>query len=70
VHLSVIADGTRLGVSQIAEPAGDFRRQYILPERFVGQPTLDVDIEVDRVFHSPDGRDLSLIFGLIRIGRE
>lgn len=67
VAVAVAVNGIPLGIAQIDDPEGSFRRLFNLPASLVGKPTVVVEIAVDRVIHEPGGRELGLTFGTIAI---
>jgi hypothetical protein len=67
LHLFVTVDRIPLEEIEITEPENSFRRLLVMPTLLIGRKAVEVEITVDRTTHSPDGRELGVVFGTISI---
>jgi hypothetical protein len=65
--VAVTVNGSALAPAMLAS-GGNFELAYALPDTLVGQPTMQVAVEVSRTFHTgADIRDLGLAFGDLEV---
>ncbi len=68
VHVTVIVDGQRFPASTIGPENPRFELRHTLPAAFAARPSMNVAIEVDRVFQAPgDRRSLGLAVGTAEV---
>jgi hypothetical protein len=68
ITLSVHAGAHDLGSTTLREPGAKFAVQFPLPADLVGQETIEITLELSRVFRPPgENRDLGMIFGTFEI---
>jgi hypothetical protein len=64
----VLVDGEDIGQLRVTQGDAGFEAAFPLPTRFVGKPSIEVTIQLDRTFRAPgDARDLGLVFGSFEV---
>jgi hypothetical protein len=68
VTLRVTASGRQVGSVVIRKPDEQFSFDFPLPPDFIGQESMEVAVEADKVLRSPsDNRELGMVFGTFAI---
>jgi hypothetical protein len=62
------ADGTEIGRATISKPGESFTLEFPLPEKTIGQKTVEISVETSRTFRPPgDTRELGMVFGTFAV---
>ena len=68
VTLRVTASGREVGSAVIRKPDEQFAFDFPLPAELIGQESMEVAVQVDKVLRSPsDNRELGMVFGTFAI---
>jgi hypothetical protein len=68
VSLRFRANGQEIGMLTLSQPENNFKLDFPLPEKFVGESAIEIQIECSKTFRAPgDDRELGMIFGTFAV---